>query len=501
MAVTLQPAKRERTGSAGGNAAGLWHADCTKQGVIAFRSQVLFLAVVPLLVTGCAGQLEQAARRELRQTSSTFRADKKRENEVGNREVSADGSLAGYIAQTIEHSPVLQMSFHQWRAATLRISRARRLPEPTIGYSYFVRSVETRVGPQRHRFGLAQTFPWPTKLSAGGDAAASVARAAQRKFDAQLLTVTQQVTSAYWRIWLLDEQQRLMSEHDTILETLAGTIRGRVETAKASLADLNQIDLGVARHHDHHDQHKQQRLAAEGALLAVMGASPERTALKITDAPWAEPLRDNDESLRRAAHRHPAIEAMGLLASSSDFRAEAVAADRYPRLRLGVDYIETGEALNAEMEDSGKDPLIVSLELSIPLWQSSYTDAVQAAHAEASSRRAARDMAIEKVNAQLSASLAALRDASRTIELYRSTLIPQAETTFHSVLGGYQTGRSTVAASLLAQRELLDLQMELATARARRANAWASLENLVGRSLTEPQVPPHSEGEQENPHD
>lgn len=466
-----------------------------------FRFRAFSFAVVPLLISGCAGPLEQLARRDLSRAPSIQRTGESRTAKVDKGVVTSDGTLGGYIAEALQNSPALRMSFQRWRAATLRISRARRLPEPTLGYGYFVRSVETRVGPQRHKFGLAQTFPWPTKLSAGSDAAASVARAAQRKFDAQVLQVTEQVTSAYWRVWLLDERHRLMSEHDTILETLAGTIRGRVETGMASLADLNQIDLGVARHHDHHGRHEQQRQAAEGALLAVMGASPKRTALKITDSPRAEPLREKDETLRKAAHRHPTIEAIGLLASASDFRAKAEAADRYPRFRLGVDYIETGEALNPEMEGSGKDPVIVSLGLSIPLWQSNYTDAVQAAQADALSRRAARDTAIQRVNTQLSASLAALRDATRRIELYQGTLIPQAETTFRSVLGGYQTGRSTVAASLLAQRDLLDLQIELATARAQRANAWAQLEKLVGRRLSSAPGTLHSNREQKAPHD
>jgi outer membrane protein TolC len=80
--------------------------------------------------------------------------------------------------------------------------------------------------------------------------------------------------------------------------------------------------------------------------------------------------------------------------------------------------------------------------------------------------------------------LADLRDAQRRIELYEKTLVPQAETTFQAVLGGYQTGRSTVAAVILAQRDLLELQIEYARARAEHARAWTALEYIVGTELS-----------------
>ncbi|MFW2390426.1 MAG: TolC family protein, partial [Polyangiales bacterium] len=110
--------------------------------------------------------------------------------------------------------------------------------------------------------------------------------------------------------------------------------------------------------------------------------------------------------------------------------------------------------------------------------------------AEVAAHRADRDAALNAADADLEAALSAVRGAQRRIDLYRDTLIPQAETTFQSVLGGYQSGRSTVASALLAQRDLLELQLELAKSRARHARAWAVLEAVVGRS-----VEPAPEGE------
>ena len=443
------------------------------------------LASVLLSLGACAGTLEATTRADLRVAAAGIDLQPHGSGEAAENDETPtfEGSLGGYLAYALRRNPTLRASFQRWRSATLRISRARRLPEPTISYGYFIRSVETRVGPQRHRFGLSQTFPWPTKLSAGSDAAAARARANQRRFDAQLLVVTQRVADAYWRLWLIDEEHRLKSEHDQVLETLAGTVRGRVQTGGASLADLNQIDLGVARHHDHHGQHREARRAAEGELLAALGAPPGITPLPVIESPSQGLPSDSDSTLRASAHAHPAIDALELLATASDSQAEAEAADRFPRFRVGFDYIETGEASMPDTPGSGTDPMVVSVGLSVPLWWGSYSDAEEAARADAASHRASRDAARQQTNSEMAAALAAVRDAERRIQLYRGTLLPQAQTTFMAVLGGYQTGRSTVAAGLLAERDLLELQLGLARARGDHARAWARLERVVGRDV------------------
>ncbi|MBW2381969.1 MAG: TolC family protein [Deltaproteobacteria bacterium] len=414
----------------------------------------MMLAVTQAALVGCRGTYESATRDDLATAASIVA----QEEAPPEAEPMLDGSLSSYLAFALARSPPeLRASFERWRAATMKISRARRIPEPIIKYSYFVRSVETRVGPQNHKLSLMQSFPWPTALSAGADAASAAARAAQRRFDAEVLEVQQAVADAYWRLWLIQEEHHLKNEHDLVLETLAGTVRGRVRTGGASLADLNQVELGVARHHDHHGAHREDRRAAAAELLRAIGATAREKRLTATDTPFEGLPVDGDEALHRAARQHPRVEVAELMASSSESEVRAQAADRAPSLLAGLEWIVTGNA-PAPVGKSGQDAVIVTAGLSVPLWGRNYRDAMGAARAEGAAHRADR-------------------------ELYRHTLIPQAETTFRSVLGGYQTGRSTVVSALLAQGDLLELQLELARSRTHHARAWAVLEAVVGRPL------------------
>lgn len=439
------------------------------------------------VLLGCGGTYESATRDDLGVAARQLDLEPIEASEPESAP-TFDGSLSTYLAYSLNKSPEARAAFQRWRAAMLRISRARRLPEPKITYGYFIRSVETRVGPQRQRFGLKQAFPWPTKLTAGADAASLTARAAQRHFEARLLTIKMRVANAYWYLWLIHEEHRLKAEHDIVLETLAGSVRGRVKVGAASLADLNQVELDVSRHHDHHGEHHEAARAASSELLATIGAAPSTETLEAKDEPESGLPTDDDEILRTSAHAHPRVEAFGFLSSASDARARAEGADRLPSFQIGLDYIQTDEASAPGVPGSGKDAVILGGGLSVPLWQGNYKDAERAARADAAAYRADRDTALQETDAELEDALSSIRDAERRIKLHEDTLIPQAETTFQSVLGSYQTGRSTVAAALLAQRDLLELRIGLAKARADHARAWARLEHVVGREVSASQM-------------
>jgi outer membrane protein TolC len=393
------------------------------------------------------------------------------------------GSFAEYLAFALEHSPETRAAFERWRAARFATSRPGRLPEPKLSFGYYLKSVETRVGPQRFNVGLSQTIPWPGKLSASKDAASERAQAAALAFDANVLAVRRELALAYWKLWLVDEELRIIEGHDAVLEALAGAVRGRLQTGAASLADLNQVELNIARHHDHHGQHREAAYKASAQLRAVLGAAFAKERLFTSDQPIAGMPKQSAEELVALLADHPSVKTYARLAASANHSARAERADGYPRLDLGINLIETGEATMPGVADSGKDALVVSVGLSLPLWLGSYSDAVNSAEASARVHQAMGQASLRTAEAMLAAALSDVRDAQRRIDLNESTLAPQAEATFQAVLGNYQTGRSTVAAVILAQGDLIALQLEQAQARAEHARSWALLEYIVGRDL------------------
>jgi len=95
----------------------------------------------------------------------------------------ADPGLSDYLALAALRNPGLKAAWYRWQATRERAPQVRSLPDPMLRYGYFIREVETRVGPQRHRLGLSQRIPWPGKLVLAGQVADRAA-AAERKREA-----------------------------------------------------------------------------------------------------------------------------------------------------------------------------------------------------------------------------------------------------------------------------------------------------------------------------
>ena len=397
--------------------------------------------------------------------------------------------VSGHIAVALAHNPAVQAAFARWKATVHRAAQANQLPEPTLTIGAFARSVETRVGPQQARLGVQQALPWPTTLSAGQDAATAAAEAAHAQLDATALAVSRAVSDAYWTLWQLRDARRLHRDHLDVLTGLSATVGGRVKTGSAGFAGLQQVDLSHARLEDQIASMDQQEQALAARLRAVLGV--QTTAPIPTDVappPLWVPAEDR-AALASAALAHPMLTMGTARIHSAEATARVAAARRMPAFTVGADWILTGPSPMPDVEDSGKDAISVGLGVKVPLWQRAYGQGIAAAEAEASALRSDQQTLEDQRVALLDGAIAAVLDSERRARVTETTLLPQAQAAYTSLLGAWATGDNAVAQAILAQRDLLDLQVRLTNARADHARAWAILDDLCGRPVVRTPAP------------
>ncbi len=78
---------------------------------------------------------------------------------------NADERLAGYIEEALNRHPAIHESLAAYRSSLQRIPQITALPEPQFGVTQYLRSPETRVGPQTTTLSISQRLPWFGKLS------------------------------------------------------------------------------------------------------------------------------------------------------------------------------------------------------------------------------------------------------------------------------------------------------------------------------------------------
>ena len=149
-----------------------------------------------------------------------------------------DGRLGGYVAHALAGHPELAAVYKRWHAAQQRSPAAGQLPEVSVSYGYFSRSVETHVGPQRHRISVSQTSSWPGQLHAAETAASTRAQAWPRYYEAHALEVRARVAAAYWRLWMARESERIVAAQSDLIGLVIQTARARVAVGATSVAGV-----------------------------------------------------------------------------------------------------------------------------------------------------------------------------------------------------------------------------------------------------------------------
>ena len=77
-------------------------------------------------------------------------------------------TLQDYLAYAAMNNAGLEAAFNRWRTAIERVPQVESLPDPRFTYRFYIKEVETRLGPMEQGAGLSQTFPWFGKLDLRG---------------------------------------------------------------------------------------------------------------------------------------------------------------------------------------------------------------------------------------------------------------------------------------------------------------------------------------------
>lgn len=401
-------------------------------------------------------------------------------------EGEAPEEVSDYVALAIVTNPEVRVAWARWQEATHAVARARALPDPTLSFGIFVLSVETRVGPQRGRIGVQQVIPWPTALTAGGDAASERARAAQANLEAVTLAVSQEVEVAFWDLWEVRTARAIHEDHLRVVDGLSDTLRARLEVGAASLADLQQVDLSRARLEDAIRSMGAREQVAKARLRTAVGVRGELALPTEVPSSSVREVGEAEAALVEAALAHPRLVAATARVEAGESVVRQAEAQRMPGLMVGADWMITGPAVDGGMgvpPDSGKDAVALGVGLRLPIWQRAYGEEIRRAEAALEASSASRVALADRAVSDVFTWVTRVSDSARRAAVTDGTLLPQAEAAYQSLLGSYTAGQGSVAQVLLAQRDLLELRVRAVQARADHARAWASLETTCGRPV------------------
>ena len=378
------------------------------------------------------------------------------------------------------NSPSLRAAFYDFKAAVEKTGYAGGWADPKLSWGYSVENIETRVGPQEHRLSLYQSLKWPGKLSAGSDMASKAAWAAYRRFQSERLQLAYRVRKAYYEYYFLGREIALTSENRELLRFWETVVRARYTVGLQRHPDLIKAQVELEILNDRLAGLEDKKRSAVTLLLSELNlptdvelALPEQ--LKLTPE-----VLDEDSVIARIVKSNPDLQALDHLIDSEQARRRLADRSAYPDFNIGLTYVVTGEAADPAIHESGKDPWMINVGISLPLWFGQNSAKKQEAQAGYRAAQYRREMSADRLVARVSRILYEQRDAGRQVQLYRELLLPQTEQLINATFTAYQAGESDFLSLLAAQRQLLNFQLSLDKALVSAATKEAQLQMLIG---------------------
>jgi len=394
-------------------------------------------------------------------------------------------SLLDYLTYAALHNPGLEAAFDRWKAALEQVPQVKALPDPRLTYRYFIREVETRVGPQEQGFALAQTFPWFGKLKLRGDAAWEASEAARMRYETTKLRLFYRVSEAFYEYYFLGRSIAVVREQRDFMKYLEAVLRVRYKAAAAAHANVirAQVELGKL------DDRLRALVALREPVIAGLNAALNRPV--EADLPWPDSIDEqglaatDEEIIAWLEVANPELRELEHEVARQDYGVRLARRDYYPDVTLGLDYVDTGPAVMAA-PDSSKDPVVAMISVNLPIWRQKLEAGVRQAEARKRAVAGARAERLNSLTSAVKMVLYRFRDAERKIDLYRDTLLPKGRQSLIASEAAFRAGTASFLDVVDAVRVLLEFELSYERALADLAQRLAELEMLVGKEFRRP---------------
>jgi outer membrane protein, heavy metal efflux system len=385
-------------------------------------------------------------------------------------------NLAQILAQAEKNNPEIRAAKMKWGASLARISQAWTPEKPRV-------DVERMYAPQgknilteanENNLAVTQELPFPSTLYLRGHLAKNEALQAEAAYESVVRSVLTRTKMAYADLYMSYHSIHVFEENTDLMRRFAKVTEAKYAAGKASQSDVLKAQVELSKMQNNLLTAEQEKVASEALLNSLLNREGQDSLGQPEEANSPRLKKEREDLERLALENRPELKEAALAVKGSG-TAVGIAESAYlPDLML--------QYRRREMKD-GPDSQDAILGFSVPLWF--WRERAQVAEAKAD-----RDMAEAELESLRSRTLYEVRNlsvkvqtADRLIQLYETSVIPQAEEAMKVAEAGYQSEKSNFLDLLDASRSLLDLRMEHYQHITNYEIALAELEEAVGTDL------------------
>ncbi|MDX1828839.1 MAG: TolC family protein [Lutibacter sp.] len=282
-------------------------------------------------------------------------------------------TLENYLKIAAENNPELKATFSAYMTAMEKVPQVGALPDPQVAFGYFIEPVETRVGPQKWKFNLAQSFPWFGLLEAKENVATDMAKAKFEKFENTKSNLFFEVKTAFYNYYFMEKAINITKQNMDILQVFKRLSLVKIEAGKASIVDELRVELELNDLENKLALFKDTKNTIQTNFNNLL-AREVSNSIEIPDTLWQDKLPfdklnmldeiyNNNHQLKSIDYRLNAFENQEVVAKKEGL----------PKFNIGLNYTVVDKNPSSTAVDNGKDAfLFPSVGIKIPIFRKKY---------------------------------------------------------------------------------------------------------------------------------
>jgi outer membrane protein TolC len=371
------------------------------------------------------------------------------------------------------------------QAARARVPGATRPPDPQVQFgfmNYMLPSLAPMPTLGMRQVQVMQMLPLGGKLAMAGRVAGAQASAASERAQEVTWELRSEIAMSFYDLYATDRRLDVMRETVRLLQDIEKTAASMYRVGDGRQADVLRAQVELARMVEDTVRMQAMRQTMVARLNALLDRPTDVPigAPALPQFPDSVPRREWLDSL--AHGNRPMIRAGLDEVRGAEAAAQLAHKEIWPDLQVGAQYAQRGSEMGGT-ERMGS----LMIGASIPIF-ARHRQYRMREETVAMQRMAEADVSLMRADTRgkMGEVYANLVRARNLTQLYRSTVLPQAEATVASALSAYRVGTVDFMTLLDDQMTVNKYRQELYALDADQGKAWAELEMLTSQVLFDP---------------
>mgnify|MGYP000001285829 CR=1 FL=1 len=362
--------------------------------------------------------------------------------------------LGSLIKEAVEKNPGVIAAKNKFEAKKQRVPQSRALADPMVGVgfenmpdnNFSIGSAPMEI------YSVSQEIPFPTKLFSRSKMAKREAGVAEQELREEILSVGFDVARVYYELLYAHNAIEINREAKGLWESSIDAVFSRYRAARAAQGELLKSEIELAKVENELFLLENQKNELSSKLNILLNRHPDTPVGK----PLEKPPSAFDASLKSLyemakAHR-PELKAAKLKIEKTEIDHSMAVQEYLPDFEMKVSRRQMRN--DATTYDT-------MFGLSLPLWfWERQAPGVREKKKELEGSLAEYNSMENRVLYDVSRGYSEVVALKRSIGLFSTVIIPQAEQSLEGSQAGYEAGKEDFLSFLDSQRMLLDSKLE-----------------------------------------